>query len=637
MISIIKKYFDKKIDAVGLAWFRVSYMLILLFDVRELYVNSNLIFDPIPFYWASDINFKYLLIIWMINLVMLILGFYTKFNSILNYIFTVAIFSTLSQFEYHIYYVYSGVNFLVMFIPLSKVFSLDNLLSKLRNSELGKISESSRTTTVWSYWLIPFMGIGMVYLGSVFYKLDDPIWLNGMGLWWPASFPIATNISLPWLLDSEWLIKFLGYFALIFELVFVVIFWFKKLRFWVAVVGIIFHIGIFLFFPIPNFALAVAAIYLLCIPVGYWKFFAKVRYKSPLITVYYDGECPLCFRTRIFIEHFDCFHAVQFKVCQHYFESDLEKYGVTIEQALNDLHGIDKGGRLFSGFKLYRRIMLRTIIFSPIAFICYLPGVSHFGNYVYKKVASNRETYRCNEDNCVINFAYTQRKGNTNEIKLLKGFSIGDLKIHLLSIFLGLIIAMQLIVIYFSPFCLSGRKYLSQMPFVHESLNGIRVNFVKPLVPFTGITGHDVFLKSHLDHYNDAIRLSFVQPDGKEVEVPLIDIEGKPVGIVSGCVWANFTFRFMSPNVNSKTFLYGLKRYTSNWLEGQDNGLPYVFKVSTKKMFVPEQWETGIQARELNNHEWKYLGTITWKNKEFHYEGEIIDNIAIPERNEPNQ
>ena len=38
-----------------------------------------------------------------------------------------------------------------------------------------------------------------------------------------------------------------------------------------------------------------------------------------------------------------------------------------------------------------------------------------------------------------------------------------------------------------------------------------------------------------------------------------------------------------------------------------------------------------FQARELGMHDWKYLGIVTWKNKEFHYEGGIIDNLESPE------
>jgi predicted DCC family thiol-disulfide oxidoreductase YuxK len=637
MINLVNKYFKKKINAIGLAWFRVFYFLVLLNDVHELYINDNLIFDPLPYYWQSDISFKLLIFIWMVSISMIIMGLFTKFNTILNYIFTITLISTLSQFEYHIYYIYSGVNLLAMFIPLNKVFSLDNLIYKLKNSKLGNIAENSRTTTVWSYWLFPFMGIGMVYLGSVFYKLNDPIWLKGLGLWWPASFPVATNIPMPWLLDSEWLIKFLGYFALIFELVFIFIFWFKKLRLFVALVGIVFHIGIYLFFPIPNFAIAVACLYLLCIPIRFWNFSSKLKFKKPLITVYYDGECPLCFRTKIFIEHFDVFNAINFKVCQDYFESDFSGYSVSLNQLLDDLHGIDRAGKMLKGFKLYRQIMLKSIVFAPLGILCYLPGVSHLGHFVYRKIASSRETYRCNEDNCIINLSYQERQANPNDVNLLRGFSVGDFKVYLIVFFLCVVSSMQIVVIYFSPASGVLMHYVSKVPMAHEGLTAIRTKFIKPTVFLTGITGHDVFLRSHFANYHDAIKLTFVEQDLSESILPLVDNDGKPSGIVSGCVWANFTFRFMMPDVKKENFIFGLKRYTSNWLEGQDNGQPYVFKVYTKKMVVPEQWEPGIQARELNKHDWKYLGTVTWKNKEFHYEGEIIDNIGVAAGIEPKQ
>jgi predicted DCC family thiol-disulfide oxidoreductase YuxK len=624
IIKLIGNSFNKKIDAIGLAWFRVFYLFFLLQDILKLLNNSELIFDPIPFVWSSDISFDLILIIWSGVVVSMMLGIKTRFNSVLNYIFTIFIFSTLSQFEYHIYYIYCGVNFLLIFIPIERVFSIDNLILKLRNSKLNNEFIPSRTTTVWSYWLLLFVGIGLVYLGSVFFKLVDIIWLRGLGLWWPASFPVACNIPMQWLLDQEYLIKFLGYFALFFELVFIFIFWFKKLRLSVAVIGIIFHIGIYLFFPIPFFALAVGSIYLLCIPIKYWKFTSKFCYQKERIAVYYDAECPLCLRTKIVIEHFDFFKAVSFKTVQRNFSQDLASKQVSYEDCLNDLHGIDKNGNLYIGFDLYRQILLRSLVFLPIAILFYLPGFSHIGRLVYKFVAKNRETQRCNENSCVLNVESNHINIDANSVTFLKNFTFGDLKVYLIAIFLVFALFWQLVVIYFSPACSFVHPIVSKVPFVQQSLIFCQKKLVQPTVFLTGITDHNVFLKGHFAKYTDALKISYCDPLGNEQDLPIIDDSGRPVGIVSGCVWANWTFRAMGPNINSEHLLFGIKRYTANWLGQRNDGAEFRFKIYTKKMIVPTDWEKGVLSRELNRKEWQLLGEAVWVGREFSYKGGFI-------------
>ncbi|MEN9333061.1 MAG: hypothetical protein RLY35_241 [Bacteroidota bacterium] len=624
MIRWVKKSFNKKVAATGLAWFRVFYLFFLLQDILLLLNNSHLVFDPIPYVWQSDINFKIILAIWSGAVISMMIGFKTRFNSVLNYILTIFIFSTLLQFEYHIYYVYSGVNFLLMFIPIERVFSIDNLILKFKNARLNQEYKPSNTTSVLSYWLILFSGIGLVYLGSVFYKLNDEVWLKGLGLWWPASFPVACNIPMQWILDQEYLIKFLGYFALLFELFFIFLFWFKPIRFWVAIIGIVFHIGIYLFFPIPFFAMSVCSLYLLCIPNKYWRFFSRFKFKKVQITVYYDAECPLCLRTKIFVEHFDFFQAISFKKVQVYYQSDLASRKIEYNQALEDLHGISKQGKVYIGFSLYRQILIRSIVFFPIGLVMYFPGISHLGKWTYKTIAKNRETQRCSEDSCVLNINSGESDFNPNDVTLLKNFSVGDFKVYLIVVFLSIAIFLQSIVIYFSPACHFLHGYVSRIPKAHEILVFCQQKMVKPTVFLTGITGHNVFLKSHFKEYTDVVRITYCDDSGNEIEVPIIDVQGKPSGFLSGCLWTNWTFKAMGPEVKEEIFLFGLKRYTANWLEERNDGGHYKFKVYTKKITVPQVWEEGILKRELSKQSWTVLGEVTWSNKEFNYFGQLI-------------
>jgi hypothetical protein len=81
---------------------------------------------------------------------------------------------------------------------------------------------------------------------------------------------------IPWLdyslvLHQQWLMYFLNYLVLFFEAVFLFTFWFKPMRVILLIIGLGFHLGIMLAFPIPLFALGCATVYLLMVPVSCWR------------------------------------------------------------------------------------------------------------------------------------------------------------------------------------------------------------------------------------------------------------------------------------------------------------------------------------------------------------------------------
>ena len=49
IVSGIQKLYDKKVDASGLAIFRISFYTIFLCEVIQIYYFRQLIFDKIPF------------------------------------------------------------------------------------------------------------------------------------------------------------------------------------------------------------------------------------------------------------------------------------------------------------------------------------------------------------------------------------------------------------------------------------------------------------------------------------------------------------------------------------------------------------------------------------------------------------
>jgi hypothetical protein len=108
------------------------------------------------------------------------------------------------------------------------------------------------------------------------------MWTSGHGLYTPATIPHNTWINPAWVLDNEWLMRGLGYSALVFETIFMFLLPFQRFRTPLAACGVVLHVGICIFFPIPWFALAVAALYAVLIPDTVWaKLLGYLRIPVP--------------------------------------------------------------------------------------------------------------------------------------------------------------------------------------------------------------------------------------------------------------------------------------------------------------------------------------------------------------------
>ncbi|HMI07817.1 MAG TPA: HTTM domain-containing protein, partial [Flavobacterium sp.] len=270
-----QKIFNNKVDALGLSVFRMCYTLVLFAEVLQLFKFRHLIYDAVPYRYVGDIDVTYIFIFWFIILAMLFLGLFTRLATIVNYIFAVIIFSSAANFEYHVFYAYIGINFLMLFMPVSRVFSLDSLLEKVKYTNIGRPYKTDRKILEINYLIPVFAAIALVYFDSVFRKADSPMWTDGLGMWLPSSLPMMIWNDTSFILNQEWLVKFLGYLVLCFESVFIFLFWFKRFRVPFFLLGVFFHLGILIAYPIPWFALTAVVVYLLLLPPGFWLWISE--------------------------------------------------------------------------------------------------------------------------------------------------------------------------------------------------------------------------------------------------------------------------------------------------------------------------------------------------------------------------
>jgi len=261
MLKRLRFLFDDTVPAAGFALFRMVYALVLLCEVGDLFRFRHLIFDLVPYLRPYEVSFEPLLLAWLLVIVMLGIGFRTRTMAAANYCFTLITFSAFSAFEYHIDYIYTATNILLIFLPVSNRMSVDAWLMQRRTGHRppAMVSRIYRDAVL-------FCCIGLVYFDSVLFKMSSPMWRAGLGLWLPASYPHATWLDLSWLLDNRALVLLLGFGTILFEALFIFVMWSRRWQLPLMLVGAALHAGIVLAFPIPWFGLAVVGMYLLMLP-----------------------------------------------------------------------------------------------------------------------------------------------------------------------------------------------------------------------------------------------------------------------------------------------------------------------------------------------------------------------------------
>jgi len=296
-LSFLKNILFKEISAKGLAVFRMAYFATFFFEILNIYKFRQLYFDEIPFLRPHFPDISLVLLLWLVIIFFQVIGFKFRWLSILNYIFTLVFISSAIGFEYHMFYAYTGINFLSMFLPLSTVWSVDSSINKRRCLQL-EIKYIVPKVSKMNYYLPVFLGLALVYFDSVLStKVYSHLWTSGLGLWLPSSIPQITISENQWLLNQEILVKSLSYITFAFEFLFIFIFWIKKIRIPIIIIGLGLHVGIFLSYPIPFFALGCASIYLLIIPVSFWdllseKIKATIFRKYNYQKIIMDFFCP---------------------------------------------------------------------------------------------------------------------------------------------------------------------------------------------------------------------------------------------------------------------------------------------------------------------------------------------------------
>lgn len=614
MFKMFDRIYNKQISSKGLGIFRIFFFLNLLLEVIRIFRYRHLYFDPIPFVEESILSKEFIWYVWFAVLVSIIIGFKTRFAAIVNYILFITLVLNNSHFEYHMDYSYVGVSFLAILLPLSKSYSLENLLLRIKYSSKNNVFIPQEFVAKYYYYLLLLVGVSFVYFDSLFFKFKDIVWMGGIGMWLPASLPQITILNDQWLLNQKYLMFFLGYLTIVFELLFSLFFWVKKTRVLFFIVGFGLHFGILLEFPIPFFALGVISLYLLLIPLKFWNWLeSKIVFKKTKLTFYYDEECPLCLRVKIIITFFDVFNAIEFKGVQSSVKNVKILAQFTEEELLENIYSIDSKSVIRTGVDTYFKVFRFVPLFYFFS-LFRVPGLYSISKSIYNWVAKNRDTERCTFDTCGLPTRLPQFF-NKDDVKILNNFTLGQLKRKCFLLLLSFFVFLQVIVSFdFLHYNYVNRNFDkgSTASSYLNTFKGIQRNIRSFSHEFFGITKHGVFISNHFKNYNNIYTLKY---NGKFL--PIINELGMPGKYLKGGLWVNYSWKVNGRNVNVNNgsidrLESGLSKYASYW-SNNNQIIDPVFELVVKRIETPFKWEKNLLTKNLNSP-WKKVGTAEFNS-----------------------
>lgn len=556
LINRISYFFTKKISPKGLAAFRVFYLLNFLFEIFQVYDYRHLYFDKTPFIDSHFPDTTLLFFLWFGILICLILGWRTKLMSIANYIFTIVLIAGMQSFAYHMFYVYSGINLLLIFLPISTSWSIDFWLQKVKALEKGVLLKP-KLASKYTYFLPVFVGLALVYLDSViFYKIQSPMWLRGLGLWLPSSLPHVTITNFQWFLNSEFLVKFFSHLTLVFEFMFIFLFWNKRFRLILLVIGIGLHLGIYIQFPIPYFAWGCIAFYALMVPVSYWDRINYRRFVSKnRITIFYDPETLEGYRWRKIIESLDLINQIQFRPVS---KSSFKESPVVF---------IKEGEKKVTNTQLKKELFKRSPLFLCLLFFDF-----------------KNDTSKLNKTN--------------NKVLQQSSLMMNPKIVHTLFL-LGFIVATLFqLQVHFS--------------FLGQGVEGNR-SVDKKLMKYLGICEHPVFMDDHFEGYNFVYALKY-----KNEFLPILDEKGMPADYLKGGGYVNWLWRVNHPFVQKDELRLqrGFINYSAFWRQREGKNIQDrnpIFSIVRRKIRVTFKWEKDLLSSNLN-FPWEKVGELQWQN-----------------------
>lgn len=616
---------DKTAPALSIGFFRALYGLVALQEILFLLYFNHLIFDPIPY---LDVEFPLIplfLTLWAISAFCLCIGYHCQTSALICYAFWIIFvqFTPMQRdFDGGFDLFMTGAGFFLLFMPIDKAFSVDNLRHKLQNPFKHYSQYPAQRVTILAYYIPVAVCLGFLYFDSAIHKLFAPHWRNGLGAWLPATQPYYISaLDMSPLLNIEWLQKSVGYTILVFQFTFIFLAQNRHLRPLYLLVGIGLHLGIFMTLNIYPFGAGMLIFYVLLVPFSWWRKIGQaLTAKQPTLTIFYDEKCPLCNRTALTLNHFDIFQCLDFKGAQTYAKQTQPLSQYTEAELLLDLYAVDTQGRVYAGVATYAQVFMHMRYMKWLGLCLQLPGLHTLACNQYRRIADNRTRIGCDE-NCAVPLQLPTSFYDHLQQQLQnrpKFFAHKLSKVLMVLFILQLNSSIHYGILYRFDIDMSQNS-LTRM------LNEVSNTTLLLTQAFVGITPHALYVHDHFEGYEDILAITYRDAAGQEQWLPFVNQEGRLLAPNWGRVhsmWANIA---VTPKINQDRLSKCMMKVTAFY--GKQLGLNLnqsVFDIKLKKIEAPSTWVYGLRNKNLSGS-WKTIGQATWNAQHFTLSMPIIN------------
>ncbi len=622
LVTAITNGLQKQVPATGIALLRIFYGLITAQEILFLFYFQHLIFDPVPYLDEAYPLIPLFLGLWLLISLCLSVGYKSSVAAIGNYVMWI-IFTNFTpmqrDFDGGFDQFMISLGFFMIFLPINKSLSIDNLILKLRYSTINFRYTVSNQVSVINYYIPVAICLGFLYFDSAIHKLSAEHWRNGLGAWLPSSHPYYVSpLDTTWLLNQLWLQQLIGYAIIVFQFCFLFLCFYKIFRVPLLLIGAAIHLGITLTLNIYPFGISMLSTYVLMVPFSWWRTIKlKLSSRVNKLTVYYDELCPLCLKTVIAISHVDLFQAIEFKGLQTYAKAQPALNNIPEKILLADLYSLDKDQHLHSGIDTYIQIGKKMKYPYLFAKLLEIPGIYHLARHIYRRIADNRKRTSCDEA-CLTpqtpndETYYPNNQSLYDKLILTYGkkkpkeLSIRLAKIILILAFLQINSTLHYGILY------RINPNLEQLPIPTMAIKASNTILLLT-TSFLGITPHALYLHDHFEGYNHLIGVTY-KSGSQEKWLPFVSPQGRLLSPNWGRVhsmWANVA---VTPDINVQRLTRFLKKIIIFW--SIKSGIPLentVFIIKTKRIKSPPVWEKNL-LHENFSQAWLEVGKAKWEH-----------------------
>ena len=190
--------------------------------------------------------------------VLLTLGLWTRLSS-------VAVFLCLTSIHQRNLLILHGgdaflriVGFFLIFAPAGAALSLDRLIRVRRGLEGPEI----KPRAPWAQRMIQ-IELSLLYLTSFWWKMKGHTWLDGTALYYVTHLHSIARFPLPRWIQSAAILRIGSWFTLALEFSLGVLIWFRRFRYPVLLLGLLFHLSIEYALNLPMFSWDILTVYIL--------------------------------------------------------------------------------------------------------------------------------------------------------------------------------------------------------------------------------------------------------------------------------------------------------------------------------------------------------------------------------------